>query len=162
MNEKKRKTLLMMAVLGRETNLLLSLSFSAPCTVSFLPHIALRLGFPSWLPNVFLYKQDKRAEGKGMSFVCWCHKLMWTLPALDIVCLVVYTPRVLGITKAQNVIRHPHADASTVQKSPLPSSHESLELAQYLMLYLSIQNLSLPLFHGSFCGLFWVQSILYT
>ena len=110
----------MMAVLGRETNLLLSLSFSAPCTVSFLPHIALRLGFPSWLPNVFLYKQDKRAEGKGMSFVCWCHKLMWTLPALDIVCLVVYTPRVLGITKAQNVIRHPSSARGCIHSSEIP------------------------------------------
>jgi|688.fasta_scaffold1341833_1 hypothetical protein len=53
-----------------------------------------------------------------MSFVCWCHKLMWTLPALDIVCLVVYTLRVLCITKAQK--RHPSSARGCIHSSEIP------------------------------------------
>jgi len=65
-----------------------------------------------------------------MSFVCWCRQLMWTLPALDIVCLLVYTLWVLGITKApmSSVIR-----TRMHRSSEIPFCHTSRDLAQYLV-----------------------------
>ncbi len=73
----------------------------------FFPCTAHRFAFGVFLftfrlSNVFLYKQDrkgKKNENVIRLLVPPADQLMWTLPALDIVCLLVYTLRALGATK---------------------------------------------------------------
>jgi hypothetical protein len=77
---------------------------------------------------------------------------MWTLPALDIVCLLVYTLRALGTTKGPNVIRHPHADASQFRNPPPAIHHENWRSISLLYLFPRITN---TLLWRSFTGTFY-------